>query len=61
MKNIINLQGIQTLSKKEQSNIYAASRLFSFCTQRGRICCQDGECELGQCNTAGGSSFCIWY
>ncbi len=64
MKNILNLKGIKTLSKKEQKEVTGSIRRYP-CTQMGRICCSNspggGICDFGVCVGFAGSGGCIWY
>ncbi len=63
MKIILNLDGVKTLGKEEQSKISGARRYA--CTQRGRMCCEHAPggpfCDAGICIGIGGSGGCLWY
>ncbi|WP_160114085.1 MULTISPECIES: hypothetical protein [Aquimarina] len=58
MKKILNLTGVQKLSKEQQQNINgSASR--GVCCPSGRGCLIAGRfCEPGRCNPWGG---CVFY
>ncbi|TSE11440.1 hypothetical protein [Aquimarina algiphila] len=59
----MNLDGIKTLSKEEQSKISGAARYA--CEQRGIFCCELAPgaaiCDAGRCIGIGGSGGCLWY
>ncbi|MDY8135672.1 hypothetical protein [Aquimarina sp. 2201CG5-10] len=63
MKTILNLNGIKTIGKEEQSKISGASRYG--CEQRGWQCCEPGphgdNCGVGECTGHGSFSACLWY
>ncbi len=62
MKTILNLKGVKTLSKEEQTGINGSARNTG-CTQRGGQCCVNTGgprgvfCDAGRCTRWG----CVWY
>lgn len=63
MKTILNLEGIKTLSKEEQTNINGSAFRRGSCYEKGGLCCEstDGPrgdfCDAGYCGTWG----CVFY
>ncbi len=60
MKKILNLQGVQKLSKVEQQEIKGAARPRVYCGGPRRCCVRFGDnefCDYGYCQPNGS---CIW-
>jgi hypothetical protein len=61
MKTILNLEGVKTLTKKEQTIINGAAGIRSCHMKNGRCCQKEGSvgiiCDAGRCTMWG----CLWF